>query len=158
MRFVLRTAVAEPPETVFPVFGEAAFVQSLAPRLMGLRVVRIGLALGDEIEVRFTGLGPRGPWVSRIVELERVQGSIWFTDRSIELPWPFSAFRHHHGFEATDGGTTLVDDVTFSVRPWLLAPFVYPVLRLSFAGRRHVYRRRFGAPQKSTPTIAARGG
>jgi ligand-binding SRPBCC domain-containing protein len=150
--------VAEPPETVFPVFGEAAFVQSLAPRLMGLRVVRIGLELGDEIEVRFTGLGPRGPWVSRIIELDRVDRSIWFTDQSIRLPKPFSAFRHHHGFEATDGGTTLVDDVTFSVRPWLLAPFVYPVLRLSFALRRSDYRRRFGPPQKSAPTIASRGG
>jgi ligand-binding SRPBCC domain-containing protein len=144
MHFILRTSVAQPPETVFPVFGDAAFVESLAPKLMGLRVERIGLALGDEIEVRFTGLGPRGPWVSRIVEREREQGSIWFTDHSIELPKPFSAFRHHHGFEATDGGTTLVDDVTFSVSPKLLSPFIYPVLRLSFAGRRRVYQRRFG--------------
>jgi ligand-binding SRPBCC domain-containing protein len=158
LRFVLRTTVAEPPETVFPVFGESAFVESLAPRLMGLRVERIGLRLGDEIEVRFAGLGPRGPWVSRIVELERDRGSIWFTDRSVQLPRPFSAFRHHHGFEATSGGTTLVDDVTFSVRPRVLSPLVYPLLRLSFAGRRRVYRRRFGSAQKSTPTIASRGG
>jgi ligand-binding SRPBCC domain-containing protein len=143
---------------VFPVFGEAAFVESLAPRVMGLRVERIGLALGDEIEVRFTGLGPRGAWVSRIVTLVREHGSIWFTDHSVQLPRPFSAFRHHHGFEATDGGTTLVDDVTFAVRPRVLSPLVYPLLRLSFGGRRRVYRQRFGVLQKSTPTIASRGG
>jgi ligand-binding SRPBCC domain-containing protein len=136
MHFVLRTDVAEPPDAVFGVFGQPAFVESLAPRLMGLKVLRIGMELGDEIEVRFTGLGPRGPWVSRIVSLERPGASIWFTDQSIELPRPFSAFRHHHGFEATGSGTTLVDDVTFSVRPRLLAPFVYPVLRLSFGGPR----------------------
>jgi ligand-binding SRPBCC domain-containing protein len=145
MHFVLRTDVAEPPATVFPVFGEPAFVESLAPRLMGLQVRRIGMQLGDEIEVRFTGLGPRGPWISRIVALDRPGASIRFTDQSIRLPKPFSAFRHHHGFEAAGSGTTLVDDVTFSVRPWFLAPFVYPVLRLSFAGRRRAYRRRFGA-------------
>ena len=145
MHFVLRTDVAEPPDAVFGVFGQPAFVESLAPRLMGLKVLRIGMEPGDEIEVRFTGLGPRGAWVSRIVSLERPGASIWFTDQSIELPRPFSAFRHHHGFEATGSGTTLVDDVTFSVRPRLLAPFVYPVLRLSFGGRRRVYRRRFGA-------------
>jgi ligand-binding SRPBCC domain-containing protein len=146
MRFILKTRVAEPPATVFPVFGEKAFVESLAPRVMGLKVERIGMALGDEIEVRFTGLGPRGPWVSRIVTLDRRDdGTTWFTDHSIELPRPFSAFRHHHGFVATGSGTTLVDDVTFSVRPGLLAPLVYPVLRLSFAGRRRAYRRRFGA-------------
>jgi ligand-binding SRPBCC domain-containing protein len=158
VRFVLRTTVAQPPAAVFPVFGEAAFVETLAPRFMGLRVKRIGLSLGDEIEVRFTRLGPRGPWVSRIVDLQREQGSIWFTDQSIELPFPFSAFRHHHGFEATGGGTTLVDDVTFSVRPWVIAPLVYVVLRLSFAGRRRVYLRRFGTPQKSTPMMASRDG
>jgi ligand-binding SRPBCC domain-containing protein len=147
VHFVLRTEVAQPPATVFPVFGDKAFVESLAPRLMGLRVVRIGMALGDEIEVRFTGLGPRGPWVSRIVSLERPGASTWFTDLSVQLPRPFSAFRHHHGFVATGTGTTLVDDVTFSVKPGFLAPLVYPVLRLSFGGRRRVYRRRFGKPR-----------
>jgi hypothetical protein len=93
LRFVLRTAVAEPPEAVVPVFGEFSFVESLAPRLIGPRVGRIGLALGDEIVVRFTGLGPRDARVSRIVELERAHGSISFTDRGLQLPRPFSAFR-----------------------------------------------------------------
>ena len=45
---------------MFPVFGEAAFVETVAPRLMGVKVVRIGLELGDEIEARFTRLGRAG--------------------------------------------------------------------------------------------------
>ena len=86
--------------------------------------------------------------MSRIDELGRDPEAIWFTDGSIELPWPFSAFRHHHGFLATDGGTMLVDDV----RSALIVPFVFALLRLSF-GR--AYRRRFGALQGVLPTSGA---
>jgi ligand-binding SRPBCC domain-containing protein len=147
MRFTLRTRVPRPPAAVFPVFGEAAFVESLAPSIMGLRVVRIGLDLGDEIEVRFTRLGPRGPWISRIDELDRDAAGIRFVDRSLVIPWPFATFEHHHGFLADPGGgTVLVDDVRFTTRPRILGPFVWPFLRLSFGLRRGVYRRRFGRP------------
>ena len=145
MRFVLRTSVAQAPDVVFPVFGDAAFVESLAPRLMGLHVVRIGLGLGDEIEVRFSGLGPRGPWISKIDSLDRTAAATWFVDRSVVIPWPFRMLQHRHGFVADGTGTTLVDDVTFTTRPGLLGPFVYPVLRLSFG-------------LKSTPMIADRTG
>jgi ligand-binding SRPBCC domain-containing protein len=146
MQFAYRTLVGQPPDTVFPVFGEAAFVESLAPALMGLRVIRIGLALGDEIEVRFEGLGPRGPWVSRIESLERTPDEIWFVDRSIRLPWPFATFRHRHGFVAKGSGTVLVDDVTFTTSQRVLGPFVSAGLRLSFGFRRGRYRARFGGP------------
>jgi ligand-binding SRPBCC domain-containing protein len=146
VQFTLRTRVAQPVEAVFPVFGEAAFVESLAPRFMGLRVTKIGLKLGDEIQVQFTRLGPRGPWVSRIDSMEQGEPAIWFVDRSIELPWPFSAFHHRHGFVRDGTGTLLVDNPTFSVSPGILGIFVYPVLRLSFGMRRGVYRKRFGPP------------
>ena len=146
MQLAYRTRVGQPPETVFPVFGEAAFVESLAPGPMGLRVIRIGLALGDEIEVRFDGLGPRGPWVSRIDSLDRTPDQIWFVDQSIQLPWPFATFRHRHGFVAKGSGTVLVDDVTFTTGARLLGPFVSFGLRLSFVFRRRRYRARFAAP------------
>jgi ligand-binding SRPBCC domain-containing protein len=146
MQFVLRTGVGQPPEAVFPVFGEKSFVESLAPRFMGLRVVRIGLALGDEVEVRFEGLGPRGPWVSRIESLERTPTEIWFVDRSVRLPWPLATFRHRHGFVRRGSGTMLVDDVTYTTHPGILGPLVYPMLRWSFGFRRGRYRARFGAP------------
>jgi ligand-binding SRPBCC domain-containing protein len=150
VQFTLRTRVAQPVEAVFPVFGEAAFVESLAPRLMGLQVTRIGLQLGDEIEVRFTGLGPRGPWISRIDSMKKSEPEIWFVDRSVELPWPFSAFHHRHGFVRDGTGTLLVDNPTFSVSPRILGIFVYPLLRLSFGMRGSVYRKRFGAPDGTT--------
>ena len=139
------THVAQPPEAVFPVFGDAAFVESLAPRLMGLDVVRIGLQLGDEIEVKFTGLGPRGPWISRIVALDRSSAGITFVDRSLVLPWPFASFEHHHGFEADGTGTLIVDAPTFTTRPGLIGPFVWLFLRWSFGYRQRIYRRRFGS-------------
>jgi ligand-binding SRPBCC domain-containing protein len=149
VHFTLRTRVAQPPEAVFPVFGEASFVESLAPRIMGLRVTRIGLKLGDEIEVHFSGLGPRGPWISRIDSMKSSDKAIWFVDRSIVLPWPFSAFHHRHGFVRDGTGTILVDSPSFSVSPRILGIFVYPVLRLSFGLRGRVYRKRFGTPPGS---------
>jgi ligand-binding SRPBCC domain-containing protein len=155
VQFTLRTRVAQPVEAVFPVFGEAAFVETLAPRFMGLRVTKIGLQLGDEIQVQFTRLGPRGPWVSRIDSMEKGEPAIWFVDRSVELPWPFSAFHHRHGFVRDGTGTLLVDNPTFSVSPRILGIFVYPLLRLSFGMRVGVYRKRFGSPTGKPGTETA---
>jgi ligand-binding SRPBCC domain-containing protein len=146
MRFVLRTAVGQPPDEVFPVFGEASFVESLAPGFMGLKVVKIGLELGDEIEVRFTKLGPRTPWTSRIDELDNGPDGIRFVDRSGQIPWPLAWLHHHHGFLVHGEGTLLVDDVRFRTRPAFIGIFVWPVLRLSFGLRRGAYRKRFGRP------------
>jgi ligand-binding SRPBCC domain-containing protein len=145
VRFVLSTPVAAPLDTVFRVFGEASFVEELVPRVMGLRVVRIGLEVGDEIEARFSGLGPRAPWVSRIVSLDRADAAIWYIDESVRTPFPFASFRHRHGFVGHEAGTLLVDDVTFETRPAFLGPLVLPLVRVSFAYRRGPYRRRFGA-------------
>jgi ligand-binding SRPBCC domain-containing protein len=128
------------------VFGEAAFLESLSSRLVGLKVIRIGLALGDEIECWYRGLGPRAPWISRIDSLYRRDGSIYFVERSSRVPWPFAWVHHHHRFLATGTGTTIIDDVWFETRPALLGALVYPVLWSSFVARRGRYRARFGAP------------
>jgi ligand-binding SRPBCC domain-containing protein len=145
MRFVLKTAVAPPPGDVFPVFGEATFVESVAPRFMRLRVLRIGLAVGDVIDIRMRP-GWTIRWVSEVVSRESGDGAIWFADRSSDvMPWPLSAWEHHHGFvRSPTGGTVIVDAPRFEVRPRLLAPVVYPLLYLSFCLRRRPYRRRFG--------------
>lgn len=145
MRFQVRTRVPPPPEAVFPVFGEAAFVQSVAPRFVHLQVRRIGLELGDEIDIRMRFIRPIA-WISRIVFEDRRPDAIWFIDRSTDvMPWPLSAWEHHHGFvRSPQGGTVIVDAPRFVVRPRVLAPLVYPLLYLSFLLRRGPYRRRFG--------------
>lgn len=146
MQFRVETRVAQPPDEVFPVFGDKAFVESLAPWFMGVKVLRIGLALGDEIEIRFTRLGPRGPWVSRIVEETRDAAGITFVDRSIQLPWPYATFQHHHGILPDGSGSLLVDEPTFTVKPGILEPVVGLFLRWSFRSRGKAYQARFGRP------------
>lgn len=146
MRFTVRTRVAQPPAEVFPVFGDKTFVESLAPSFMGVKVLRIGLALGDEIEIRFTKLGPRGPWVSRIVEETHDATGITFVDRSIQLPWPYATFEHHHGVLVDGTGSLLVDEPRFTVKPAIIGPVVYLFLRWSFWARGRGYRKRFGSP------------
>jgi ligand-binding SRPBCC domain-containing protein len=145
MRFTVKTAVLPPPDEVFPVFGEAAFVESVAPRVMHLQVLKIGLALGDEIAIRMRAIVPIS-WVSTIVSEERDEEAIWFADRSSDvMPWPLSKWEHHHGFvRSPSGGTVIVDAPRFEVKPRLIAPIAFPLLYLSFLLRRRPYRRRFG--------------
>lgn len=147
MRFVVRTAVKPPPEEVFEVFGEAAFVESVTPKFMGLRVLKIGLAVGDEIDVEFRVLF-RIRWVSTIVSEDRTPDAIRFVDTSVgdqPMPWPLATWEHHHGFlRSPSGGTIIVDAPRFTVRPRILAPIAYPLLWCSFVIRRGPYRRRFG--------------
>lgn len=146
MQFRVETRVAQPPDQVFPVLGDKAFVESLAPWFMGVTVLRIGLALGDEIEIRFTRLGPRGPWVSRIVEETHDDAGITFVDRSIQLPWPYATFQHHHGIMVDGTGSLLVDEPSFTVKPAILEPVVGWFLRWSFRARARAYQQRFGRP------------
>jgi ligand-binding SRPBCC domain-containing protein len=143
MRFAVRTSVRPPPEQVYPVFGDARFVESVAPRLMRLEVVKIGLDVGDAIEIRMLR---RIRWVSEVVSQERAEDAIWFVDRSADVkPWPLRRWEHHHGFvRGADGGTVIVDAPRFEVRPRVIAPLAYPLLYLSFRLRRGAYRRRFG--------------
>lgn len=145
MRFVVRTAVAPPPGEVYLVFGEPAFVESVAPRFVRLQVLRIGLAVGDVIDIRMH-LWRTLRWVSEVVSAQSSDDAIWFADRSSEvMPWPLSAWEHHHGFiRSPAGGTIIVDAPRFEVRPRVLAPLAYPLLYLSFCLRRRPYRRRFG--------------
>jgi ligand-binding SRPBCC domain-containing protein len=132
---------------VFEVFGEASFVETVAPRFMHLEVLRIGLRLGDVIDIRMHP-GFTVSWVSEIVSERRDADAIWFADRSSDVvPWPLSGWEHHHGFERTaSGGTTIIDAPRFAARPRLLAPLIYPLLYISFRLRRRPYRRRFGRP------------
>jgi ligand-binding SRPBCC domain-containing protein len=144
-RFVLEYQVGQSPAAVYPVFGEAPFVESLAPPSAGLEVIEIGLGLGAEIRVRFRGLGPRGrDWVSRIEEFYESPTRICFVDRAVQIPWPFATFRHRHEFIARGGGTLLVDDVEFTTTPALIGPLVLPILRHQFRYRGRIYRERFG--------------
>ena len=96
-------------------------------------IFRIGLQLGDEIEVKFTGLGPRGPWISRIVALDRSSAGITFVDRSLVLPWPFASFEHHHGFEADR--SPIFDDQAVSLA--IRNDACVATLRLSVAEERY---------------------
>lgn len=145
MRFTVRTAVASPRDEVFATFGDAAFVKSLVPRFLRLEVLRIGLRVGDVIELRMhPGFEIR--WTSEIISASHGAGAIVFVDRSSDvMPWPLSTWEHHHGFECgPTGGTVIVDAPRFEVRPAVLAPLVYPLLYASFVLRRWPYRRRFG--------------
>ena len=85
-------------------------------------------------------------WNSEIISASHDEDAIRFVDVSSDvMPWPLCAWEHHHGFERSPaGGTVIVDAPRFEVRPRVLAPVVYPLMYLSFVQRRGPYRRRFG--------------
>lgn len=141
----MSTTVEQSLHEVLPVFGDADFVMSLAPDFMDLRVLRIGMQVGDDIHVRMSMGGKRVDWVSEIVAREDRDDAVWFTDRSSTMPWPLARWEHEHGFVAGPHGTTIVDRARFAVRPRVLGPPVYTMMYLSFRMRGRAYRRRFAA-------------
>lgn len=137
--------VDQPLPDVLPVFGEADFVTSLTPDFLDVRVVRIGMHVGDVIHVKMRMAGREVDWISEIVTRKDAPDAVWFTDRSSVLPWPLARWEHEHGFVAAGSGTRIVDRARFSVRPRVLAPVLYASMYLSFRLRGRSYRRRFAA-------------
>jgi hypothetical protein len=83
MEFTVRTAVASPPD-VLPAFGDPSFVRSIAPRFLRLDVLRIGLRVGDALELRMHP-GFDVLWNSVIVAAGEHGGDRWFVDRSTDV-------------------------------------------------------------------------
>ncbi len=66
------------------------------------------IGLDEEVTWRARHFGATWTMTSRIIELERPK---FFVDQQVS--GPFARFRHEHRFASVDGGTEMVDAVTF---------------------------------------------
>ena len=148
MHLYLRTHVAAAPAQVSAGFTRKLFL-ALAPPFPPFRLLRFGgCRRGDQVEIEL-GAGPlRTRWTSLITEHgELPDGTFYFVDEGQVLPAPLRFWQHRHLMQpAPDGGTFIVEDITYRTRSPLLDQLLYPVLWAQFAWRRPIYRRWFAAP------------
>jgi ligand-binding SRPBCC domain-containing protein len=112
VRFQIETVIAAHPDRVFDlslsVEHHLASMARSRERVLA-RTSSGALGLGDEVTWAGRHFGITWKMHSRITELTRPER---FVDEQVK--GPFAWFRHEHRFEATEGGTRMVDDVSFA--------------------------------------------
>lgn len=131
VRFEYRTQIEAPLEKVFDISlsidAHAGSMRAFNERAVG-GVTSGQIGLGEEVTWRARHFGVPWTMTSRIVELER---PTFFIDEQVR--GPFARFRHEHRFASKEGGTLMVDDVSFEA-PYgpigrLAEPILGPYLR-----------------------------
>lgn len=149
MRFVITSRANANLEEVWANFNENLF-RALAPPFPPVRLLRFdGCCADDEVHLQLDFLIFKQLWISKITEQATGVHEIYFTDEGIRLPFFLRRWRHKHLLQALpDGGTRIIDDVTFEtpakIFDWLLLPFLY----LQFLYRRPAYKRFFNKIKK----------
>jgi ligand-binding SRPBCC domain-containing protein len=145
MHFRIHTLVAGDIRTVFEKCDETLFLR-IKPFFIGLKVLRFdGCRPGDEVHLEMTILGRKQIWISRVTELRETPDEIAFTDEGVRLPWFLRSWKHRHRIVRSQGGSVLVDDLTYQSPFQTLGWLLFPVLYLQFYLRKHRYRAFFAA-------------
>lgn len=140
MRFTLKTFVPQPVEVVKAKFDQRLF-KALAPPFPRMQLLRFdGSALGDEVHIKLNFLVYSTVWKSLITEETDTDEGFFFVDEGIQLPPFITYWRHKHILNAYRGGTVIVDDVEFRVKPLLLSPFLFASTWLQFVYRKPIYK------------------
>lgn len=108
-----RTAwVPRPLDVVFDFFSRPANLQILTPPFLNFKITDVPEALraGALIRYRLSVHGMPVRWVTEITEWNPPHR---FVD--IQLSGPYTLWRHTHTFVAENGGTTLKDEVQYSL-------------------------------------------
>ncbi len=128
----MRQVVPVDREAVWAFFEDLGHLERIVPERFGLEVVE---SSGDRVEegVRIVHRqrvrGVPVTWVSRIGDV--VEGRR-FTDEMEE--GPFASWRHVHSLREVQGGTAIVDDVTYRLPLEPLSRVVHPVVARDLRG------------------------
>lgn len=144
--FNAETWLPQPPEVVFPFFGEAANLDAITPPWLDFKITTpppIVMRAGTLIDYRLRLRGVPLRWRTRI--------SVWeppfrFVDE--QLHGPYRLWIHEHTFTAERGGTLARDHIRYAVPfDWLVHRWlVRPDLERIFAHRLTVMARHFRLP------------
>lgn len=121
----LRTSVrvAWPLDQVFPFFSDAHNLDRITPpwlrfRVLTPRPIRMGKGATIDYELRVRGVPIR--WTSEITAWEPPHR---FVDEQVR--GPYRKWVHEHLFATKEGGTEIVDEVTYAAPGGILEPLLH---------------------------------
>lgn len=137
---------AEPPETVFAFFSDAANLQRITPAFLDFRILTplpIEMRPGALIEYRLKIHGVPVRWCTEISEWAPPSR---FVDTQVR--GPYRRWVHTHRFESVPEGTRMTDRVEYASPGWMFEPLVHHLfvkgnVERIFAHRREAYARFF---------------
>jgi ligand-binding SRPBCC domain-containing protein len=144
MQIILSTRVNLDFKKVYQRFDEKLFTE-LAPPFPPLNVVQFdGCIRGDLVKVRLGWKNLGVDWWAEIIESNENENEIYFIDRGMKLPFPLKTWEHYHGIKSLGNNETLVvDNIQFSSGSNLIDYLIYPLLWITFAYRKPIYRKVF---------------
>ena len=98
---------------------------------------------GDEIgdEVHLDMLFPwKDKWVSVITAKEITEKECYFVDEGKVLPFGIKTWKHKHIVKKSDDGVTIIDEIEFSSKNWLLDRFWFISFLPQFLARKKQYK------------------
>ena len=143
MRIVLKTQVPGHFKDVMSQFDRELF-EYLAPPLAKMELVEFGGSeTGDVVHLKFT-FPVQAEWKSLITDHGESEDESYFVDEGDKLPWPLKSWRHYHGVQGLgDNKSILVDDIQYDTGIWLGNVLMWPIMYVSFWGRKPQYKKYF---------------
>ena len=112
---------------VWDFFSKPSNLSKLTPGEMNLKVSKDNdreVYEGMELQFEVSPImGIHMKWISRITKVKKGE---YFIDE--QLKGPFAFWRHEHRFNAVDGGTEVVDILTYKMPMGKLGKLAYPLL------------------------------
>ena len=116
----------------------------LAPPFPPVRVKEFGGCLkGDKVHLELNFILFKQDWISDIVDQKQTNTEIYFIDEGTKLPFFLSYWQHRHGLVEDNGGTNIIDDITFKTPTILTDYLFYPLMYLQFLYRKPIYKKVF---------------
>jgi ligand-binding SRPBCC domain-containing protein len=136
----IKTRVKGQPKEILKRFTQELFLKTCPP-LMTLEINRYdGNNLNDEIHLVSSFLGQYQFWLTRIVDRQIKEHRAYFTDKAVEMPFPFTYWKHVHAVEKIDDEYCyIIDDITYSCSNKLLTLTSYPIVYFMMFYRRPIY-------------------
>jgi ligand-binding SRPBCC domain-containing protein len=154
--FTAETWLPQPPEIVFPFFGDAANLDAITPPWLNFKIITpppIVMRPGALIDYRLRLRGFPLRWRTRISEWEP---PFRFVDE--QLHGPYRLWVHEHTFVPSQGGTLARDHIRYAVPfDWLVHRWlVRPDIERIFAHRLGALECHFNVPANAVQASASR--
>lgn len=144
MNLVIFTQVEKNHLEVKEGFTQDLFL-SLNPPFPPVKLLQFdGCETGGKVALELNFILFKQKWISDIT-YDKTDASLFeFIDVGVTLPFFLKSWKHHHKVKLLpNGGSEIVDDITFKT-PFILMDFLlYPTLYLQFLYRKPIYKRLF---------------